>query len=121
MKFQKNVKKEIREELSRQLREYEQGLTLTKKERQHLYEWVSSGHSPYENEDCLYDGAFPLDFISALRFKQAFMDKLKNLSAEEQENEIRKISCQYDTVAEDIAFDISDCLLTAKKHDDLPF
>ena len=111
----------MKDELLRQFKEYEQSLTLTKKERQHLYEWVSSGHSPYENEDCLYDGAFPLDFISALRFKQAFMNKLKNLSTEEQKIEIQKIRCQYDTIAGSIAFDISDCLLTAKKHDELPF
>ena len=50
MKFQKHVKREIRELLIQRLKEYEKNIKMSKHEKRLLYEWVSSGRSPYDNE-----------------------------------------------------------------------
>ena len=39
-----------KEKLKRELKEYEKSMTLTKKERKMLHDWVNEGHSLYEGE-----------------------------------------------------------------------
>lgn len=48
VKFQKHVKRGVREYLKQQLKEYESKTQMSKEERLLLHEWVSTGRSPYE-------------------------------------------------------------------------
>lgn len=65
----KRTYREKKAALKQQLKAYEKGLTLTKKERRLLHDWVHSGNSPYTNYLIYYDdqNVEHLDFISALR------------------------------------------------------
>ena len=70
MKFQRKISPETRKILLAQLKEFEREVRMTKAERAALHDWVSAGHSPYDNEQNLYFDTSPLDFVSALRFTQ---------------------------------------------------
>lgn len=109
MKFQRKISPETRKILLAQLEEFEREVRMTKAERAALHDWVSAGHSPYDNEQNLYFDTSPLDFVSALRFTQAFEEMLSGLSPEARHEELKKISYQYDTVADTIAIDVSAC------------
>lgn len=109
MKFQKCVKREVREYLSQQLKEYESETQMSKEERLLLHEWVSSGRSPYENGDYIYGAGGLLDFISAHRTKQEIM-----VNPEE-------IPIYYDTFLDDIMLNISKLSLPDVADKDLPF
>ena len=109
MKFQRKISSETRKILLAQLKEFEREVRMTKAERAALHDWVSAGHSPYDNEQNLYFDTSPLDFVSALRFTQAFEEMLSGLSPEARHEELKKISYQYDTVADTIAIDVSAC------------
>lgn len=116
MKFQRHVKREMREYLSQQLKEYESETEMSKEERLLLHEWVSSGRSPYENGDYIYGAGGPLDFISAHRIMQEIMDDPEGIS------DIRgEIPIQYDTVSDDVMLDISNLNLPDVADEDLPF
>ena len=43
---------------------------MTREERRLLHEWVSSGHSTYDNGSYIYGAGVPLDFVSALRYER---------------------------------------------------
>ena len=103
MKFKKHVKKEIREILTRDLKDYEKHVTMTQKERKDLYNWVSNGYSPYDNDYYLYDEyGCPMDFISAERMTKDFIEHPENFA------------CHY--INDDIAF-----IPINKDSSDLPF
>lgn len=116
MKFQKHVKREIREYLRQQLKEYESETQMSKEERSLLHEWVSSGRSPYENGDYIHGAGGLLDFISAYRIMQEIMDNPEGMSDLEDE-----IPVQYDTISDDIMRDISSLHLSDDADADLPF
>ena len=61
VKFQKHVKRGVREYLKQQLKEYESKTQMSKEERLLLHEWVSTGRSPYENGDYIYGAGGLLD------------------------------------------------------------
>ena len=69
MRFNRNVPKENREYLRKELKKYEaefDDMTVTEKDA--LYKWVSAGGSPYDNGDYVcYEGGYPVDFVSTLR------------------------------------------------------
>ena len=54
MKFQRKISPETRKFLLAQLKEFEREVRMTKAERAALHDWVSAGHSPYDNEQNLY-------------------------------------------------------------------
>ena len=115
MKFQRKISPETRKILLAQLKEFEREVRMTKAERAALHDWVSAGHSPYDNEQDLYFDTSPLDFVSALRFTQAFEEMLSELSPESRHEELKKISYQYDTVADTVAIDVSACFHCRKR------
>ena len=122
MRFQKHVTREAREYLTKQLKEYEQHMTMTKEERKELYEWVVSGRIPYDNGDYLCDGCgYPLDFVSALRTNQELQDWFDSLSEEEKEAERTGTCLIYDTRTEDIYSDITTFKLPDIEDEELPF
>ena len=96
MKFQKHVKREMRELLMQQLIEYEKKTKMFKHERKLLYEWVSSGRSPYDNALNISSGGYPMDFIGALHIMQEVEDGTGKV-----------VNYQYDTVNEDVDIDVS--------------
>lgn len=116
MKFQKHIKREVREYLNQQLKEYESETQMSKEERILLHEWVSSGRSPYENGDYIYGAGGLLDFISAHRAMQEITD-----TPEEMPDIGMEIPAQYDTTADDIMQDISRLNLPDVADEDLPF
>lgn len=69
MRFNRNVPKENREYLRKELKKYETEFDdMTVAEKDALYKWVASGRSPYDNGDYVcYGGGYPVDFVSALR------------------------------------------------------
>lgn len=71
MRFHRNISAELRNILSAQFQEYEKAMDMSIEERRELYQWVRSGHSPYDNGwyICDEDGC-PLDFVSALRITE---------------------------------------------------
>lgn len=104
MRFKKKVPAELREILREQLKQYKKEMEMTREELHDLEEWVSSGHSPYENGDLIcWEGGYPVDFITADRFMKEEMEWLSNLPDAEREQ-----SLQYDTVTEEIYRNISD-------------
>lgn len=109
MKFQKHVKRGVREYLKQQLKEYESKTQMSKEERLLLHEWVSTGRSPYENGDYIYGAGGLLDFISAHSTMPEIMDN----------PEI--IPVHYDTFSDDIMLDISKLSLPDVADEDLPF
>lgn len=122
MKFHTNVKREVRELLKEQLKEYEAHTRMTKEERKELYAWVASGRSPYDNGDfiCGADG-IPLDFISALRSNQELQNWFDSLSEEEKQAEIYGQCYRYDTETDDVYFDITALDSLNLKDEELPF
>lgn len=116
MKFQKHVKREAREYLREQLKEYEVETQMSQEERLLLHEWVSSGRSPYENSDYIYDGGGLADFISAHRTMQEIME-----NPEEMSEILEEIAIQYDTTCDDIMLDISRFNFPDNADEDLPF
>lgn len=116
MKFQKHVKREMREFLSQQLKEYESETQMSKEEHLLLHEWVASGRSPYENGDYIYGAGGLLDFISAHRTMQEIME-----NPEEMSDVGRELPVQYDTTSDDIMLDISRLHLPDIADEDLPF
>jgi hypothetical protein len=69
MIFNKDVPVELQEILVLELHRYKREIGhMTKEEWNLLVEWVYSGHSPYTNNDGVFDDdCWPLDFISTLR------------------------------------------------------
>lgn len=120
MKFEKKVTRETREFLTQQLKEYEQATFMTKDERRLLREWVSAGHSPYENGDCVYGAGDPVDFINALHTMQEMDECFADFSDQEKAAELSK-GVQYNTATEDIIFDINALNLPDILDEDLPF
>lgn len=116
MKFQKHVKREKREYLTQQLKEYEAETQMSKEERLLLHNWVSSGRSPYENGDYIYGAGGPLDFISAHRTMREIMDNPEEISDIDGE-----IPVQYDTTTDDIMLEINRFPLPDLADEDLPF
>lgn len=121
MRFCKNVKRETREFLMQELKEYERETEMTKEERRLLHQWVASGRSPYDNGDYIYGAGGPLDFISALRTAQELQDWFDSLSEEEKQAEINGEYLQYNTETEDYVFDIASFILPDTTDDELPF
>lgn len=82
MKFKKHVTTEQREHLCFLLKQYKNEMILTEDELHNLEEWVSTGHSPYENPDFIYDDYCRLmDFISARRFLyEEYLEHIKHNS-----------------------------------------
>lgn len=81
----KRTYREKKAALKQQLKEYEKGVTLTRKERRLLHEWVRNGNSPYTNYLVYYnnENIENLDFISALRFiaeREKHSDSEKTIS-----------------------------------------
>ena len=109
VKFQKHVKRGVREYLKQQLKEYESKTQMSKEERLLLHEWVSTGRSPYENGDYIYGAGGLLDFISAHSTMPEIMDNPE------------KIPVHYDTFSDDIMLDISKLSLPDVADEDLPF
>lgn len=107
MKFQKHVKIEIRELLTQQLKEYEKNTKMSKHERRLLYEWVSSGRSPYDNELNISSGGYTLDFIGSLHVMQELEDGTGKV-----------VNYQYDTLNDEIYIDVS---FEAEQDMELPF
>lgn len=69
MVFNKCVSGEKRKILLEQLVQYKREIIMTSDELQALEQWVSEGHSPYDNGDYIYDeDGQTMDFINALRF-----------------------------------------------------
>lgn len=103
MKFEKQVPRETREFLTKQLKEYEQTTRMNKEERRLLHEWVSAGHSPYENGDCIYGAGGPVDFISALHTVQemnglrVFQTKKKRRNCPKVSNITQKLKMSFST------------------------
>lgn len=121
MKFQKHVKREVRELLSQQLKQYEKEISMTEEERRLLHEWVASGRSPYDNGDYIYTGGVPADFISALRMERDLQEWFDNLSEEEKLAEIHGSCYQYDTAADDISVETLPFNLLDMPDEELPF
>lgn len=121
MKFQRHVKREVRDLLSEQLKEYEAGFTMTREERRLLHEWVSSGHSPYDNGNYIYGAGVPLDFVSALRCEQELQERFNDLSEEEKEAELQGIHYQYDTVADEFSINLDSSFPLPELDEELPF
>lgn len=121
MKFQKNVKREIRELLEKQLKEYESNVKLTKEERRELHEWVASGQSPYDNGSYLCDcTGVPLDFVHALRLEKEFLDWFEALPEDKQAAYLDE-SVQYDTYADEFCFNISRLGISQESFEEGPF
>ena len=121
MKFQRHVKREVRDLLSEQLKEYEAGFTMTREERRLLHEWVASGHSPYDNGNYIYGAGVPLDFVSALRCEQELQERFNDLSEEEKEAELQGIHYQYDTVADEFSINLDSSFPLPELDEELPF
>lgn len=124
MRFKKNVPHELREVLKEQLKQYKEEIEMTREELHDLEEWVSSGRSPYDNGDCIYnEGGYPMDFIRAERLQKAETDWFNSLSDDERAEFLQRISVQYDTTAEDIYRKASDYGLQLNQDSDeeLPF
>lgn len=86
MKFQKKVSPEKRKVLRDELIRYKKAMVLSADELDELEQWVSSGHSPYDNGNYLYtEFGTPMDFISAMRFQEDEYDDLMSLSEEERQ------------------------------------
>ncbi|MBR5636556.1 MAG: hypothetical protein IKW81_06465 [Pseudobutyrivibrio sp.] len=85
MRFKENVIPEIQELLSLELHRYKREIPdMTNDEWNQLYEWVSSGNSPYTNGDGVYgDDGWPMDFVNTLRAWEAEREWLDSLSEEE--------------------------------------
>ena len=85
MKFRKNVPAEHREFLQEQLKQYKKEMTMTK-----------NGDYIYSENGC------PMDFVSAMRFQDEIYEWWMSLSEEEQEQELRELRGDYDTVSDSI-------------------
>ena len=121
MKFHKNIKREVRELLKEQLKEYESAITMTKAERRQLHEWVASGRSPYDNGSYLSDcTGSPMGFVSALRFEKDLLEWFEDLSEEEKTARL-DAAVQYDTCADDIYFNISELGVSQELSEEVPF
>ena len=89
MKFKRHVKRELREILMRDLKEYEKSIRMTKEERRALYEWVSEGNSPYDNGCYLYNEmGCPMDYITAERTAQEQLEHPENFACHYIDDEI---------------------------------
>ena len=68
MKFERRVKRELRNYLEKEYKQFIKGHNLTKKEKEFLYEWVIQGNSVYDNpiNACNAYGE-PLDYLFYLR------------------------------------------------------
>ena len=97
IKFDKNVSTELQELLIEELKEYEKEMKMTKEERKNLHEWVSMGHSPYENSwSACYEGGYPVDYLSAEREMREELEYYESLTDEEKSN-YRGYTMEYDT------------------------
>lgn len=116
MRFQKSVKREVREFLTEQLKKFESETEMTREERQELHQWVSSGRSPYENGDYVYGAGGLLDFITALRM-------IKDLEEEHNNSEVSpsEIQYQYDTQNDEICMEVTSRHDTDMTDEELPF
>ena len=116
MRFQKSVKREVREFLTEQLKQYESETEMTKEERQELHRWVASGRSPYENGDYVYGAGDLIDFISALRM-------IKDLKEEDCKSDVNpsEIQYQYDTQNDEICIEITSKYDSNMVDEELPF
>jgi hypothetical protein len=121
MKFDKKVRREVREFLTQQLREYEQTTPMSKEERRELIRWVASGHSPYENGDYICgENGLPLDFISALRALNDYIEWFHGLSEAEQLQEMELDEFDYNAWTQDTSLPVVH-LPSLDSEDDLPF
>jgi hypothetical protein len=121
MKFDKKVRREVREFLTQQLMEYEQTTPMSKEEHRELRHWVASGHSPYENGDYICgENGLPLDFISAMRTLNDYIEWFHSLSEEEQLQEMGLVEFDYNTRTQDISLPVVQ-LPPLDPEDDLPF
>ena len=60
------------------------------------HKWVISGRSPYGNGDHIYgENGWPMDFVSAMRFKADQVEWFASLSEEEKQKLLER-SQQYD-------------------------
>lgn len=122
MKFEKHVKREIRELLDEQLKEYESNITMTKSERKELYDWVAGGRSPYDNGDYICgSNGYPLDFVSALRTARELKEWFETLSDVEKHAELYGGHMQYDTATDDICLNATLVNTLNWQDEDLPF
>ena len=122
MHFEKHVKREVRELLREQLKEYELHTKMTQKERQELHAWVARGRSPYDNGDYLCDSCgYPLDFISALRSNAELQEWFDSLTAEEKEAEINGERYCFDTQSEDVYLNLAPPFIPESEVEELPF
>ena len=71
MKFERHVKRELRNYLQKEYKQFIKDNNLTKKEKDFLYEWVIQGNSVYDNpiNACNAYGE-PLDYLSYLRLSK---------------------------------------------------
>ena len=121
MKFHKTVKREIRELLEKQPKEYESRVKMTREERRELHKWVASGRSPYDNGSYLSDCAgIPLDFVRALRLEHDLLEWFESLPEEEQAARLNE-AVQYDTCADDICFNVSELGVSHELSEETPF
>jgi hypothetical protein len=121
MKFDKKVRREVREFLTQQLKEYEQSTPMSQEERQELRHWVASGHSPYENGDYVCgENGLPIDFISARRSLNDYIEWFNSLSEEEQQQERGHVELDYNTWTQDISLQAVQ-LPPLDPEDELPF
>lgn len=122
MKFHKNVSKETRELLMKQLEEYEREITMSFEERKVLHRWVASGRSPYDNGDYICgSGGYPLDFISALHSQQELEGWFEGLSEEEKQDERCSCHMVYNPATEEPVIDISTFIFPMEEDEELPF
>jgi hypothetical protein len=73
----KEREKERKRYLKRELKEYEAITDMTEEERQELYQWVSEGHSVYDNPWYIYGSTSPMDFISAMRIDEEICSEMR--------------------------------------------
>lgn len=93
MRFRKKVEQPIRDYLKQELDPYEREMPMTKGERTGLYQWVCQGNSPYENPSLLADeSGRPMDFVSAMRLEDTRYQELENMTTEERDTFIGRIT-----------------------------
>ena len=90
-----------KEKLKRELKEYEKSMTLTKKERKMLHDWVNEGHSPYEGE---FGNFSNYDYIGSVQAQKELDEMLKGFSKSEIDY-IYSYCMNWDPIMDDTFFD----------------
>ena len=92
MKFNKHISPELQELLTTQLEEYIKATPMTKKELRAVREWVTDGHSVYENmSGAFYDGQAPVEFLTEWRDDEYIRQHTKGMAPEE----VRQFALSY--------------------------